>query len=422
MLACPPRVCGVCAHPCTVCVCVFQVIGQDSVFSVLYRGKVYWFWGDTNRPSAILGNFGTTAATSLLPSDGGLDPSVGVNLDYFDLPSGFVTVGEGQACVWRSQRVCADAVVTQNVTSISGPGPTWVGCVTALPQSESGALYAHYMKVGNKDGSDSSWGLLRWSDAQSRFVQVREFPPNSVFRNTPTNGAHTFVHADEATGHLYVYFSAPFPFVRALATPEGMADVENWEGYTPLQAGSTIADGQVVRNTNGELVYAWRKNTEPVFQSGQETLISNGAMQPEEAAIQLRSATSTNCVQPVLARGDTQYNPWRGKYIMIGCEANGDSPDGEVWFVEADKPEGPWTNAVKIITHATTQTSFYNPAFHTMFNEAGGEVVYLSGTFSAMWSFGAVPVPRCVTLCPACLHVRALTATLLLHSGTSTTT
>ena len=44
------------------------VMGQDTVFSVPYHGKLYWFWGDTNRPSYPLGQFGTSGATSLTPA------------------------------------------------------------------------------------------------------------------------------------------------------------------------------------------------------------------------------------------------------------------------------------------------------------------------------------------------------------------
>src|SRR5262245_53508982 len=41
-----------------------QVFGSDSVLTAVYRGKVYWFWGDTNRPSYPLGNFEVPGATS----------------------------------------------------------------------------------------------------------------------------------------------------------------------------------------------------------------------------------------------------------------------------------------------------------------------------------------------------------------------
>src|SRR5262245_10308189 len=34
-----------------------QVFGSDSVVNAIYRGKLCWFWGDTQRPSYPLGNF-----------------------------------------------------------------------------------------------------------------------------------------------------------------------------------------------------------------------------------------------------------------------------------------------------------------------------------------------------------------------------
>jgi hypothetical protein len=57
-----------------------QVLGSDSVLNAVYRGKIYWFWGDTNRPGYPLGNFDTSGATSALPAKGGLDPESGVDL------------------------------------------------------------------------------------------------------------------------------------------------------------------------------------------------------------------------------------------------------------------------------------------------------------------------------------------------------
>ena len=50
------------------------VLGQDSVINALYRDKIHWFWGDTNRPDYPLGNFHVPGATSERPGQGGLIP------------------------------------------------------------------------------------------------------------------------------------------------------------------------------------------------------------------------------------------------------------------------------------------------------------------------------------------------------------
>ena len=66
------------------------VMGQDSVQTIEYNNKLHWFWGDTDRPAYPLGNFRVTGATSSMPQNGGLDPDVGVNLNYFTKDDGFV--------------------------------------------------------------------------------------------------------------------------------------------------------------------------------------------------------------------------------------------------------------------------------------------------------------------------------------------
>jgi hypothetical protein len=57
-----------------------QVLGQDTVVATPYQGKLYWFWGDTERASYPLGHFGSAGATSAWPGRGGLDPG----LDFTD--------------------------------------------------------------------------------------------------------------------------------------------------------------------------------------------------------------------------------------------------------------------------------------------------------------------------------------------------
>ncbi|HVR75186.1 MAG TPA: hypothetical protein VMT52_12670, partial [Planctomycetota bacterium] len=103
-----------------------QVFGSDSVLSAVFKGKLHWFWGDTNRPSYPLGNFHTPGATSRLPADGGLDPAVGIDLEYFTGPDGFARA----------------------VAAMPGEGPTWLNGLTVVPD-ENGReqLFAVYMKI-----------------------------------------------------------------------------------------------------------------------------------------------------------------------------------------------------------------------------------------------------------------------------------
>ena len=59
------------------------VVGQDSVQTAIYKGRIFWLWGDTMRMAYPLGNFRTACAWSELPAKGGLPPSQGVDLHYF---------------------------------------------------------------------------------------------------------------------------------------------------------------------------------------------------------------------------------------------------------------------------------------------------------------------------------------------------
>src|SRR5260370_4250321 len=58
-----------------------SVTGQDGILTAIYRGKLYWLYGDTSRLSYALGNFAMSGATTALPDQ--IDPPVGDNLKYF---------------------------------------------------------------------------------------------------------------------------------------------------------------------------------------------------------------------------------------------------------------------------------------------------------------------------------------------------
>lgn len=345
-----------------------KVFGQDSVQNALYRGKIYWFWGDTSRPAYPLGNFAMSGATSELPpSSGGkgLDPAVGVDITYFVGADGF------------SRPMCP----------IEGqPGPVWCdGMLTAVDETGRERLLCHFARM--KDlGTMYEQGFALYNDEKEAFEPVVRFPPGAVLymRSHP-------VRVKESDGE-YWYFPSPFPLIRCRAEYSALLDVTRYESYTCLEPGARY-DAQrprLERDAAGKLVYGWKRDTAVVLQKEQNELIASGLMKPEEALLQLRDVESG---KPVLGHAGTVFwNEYRKKWIMIVQEGWGTSMCGEIWFAEASSLVGPWGKARKVITH--DDYSFYNVAHHPYFDQQGGRVIYLEGTYTMAFSGTKTPTPR----------------------------
>ncbi|HEV3116514.1 MAG TPA: hypothetical protein VGY58_05645, partial [Gemmataceae bacterium] len=89
-------------------------------------------------------------------------------------------------------------------------------------------------------------------------------------------------------------------------------------------------------------------------------------------------------------------NDYRKRYIMIASEGFGATMLGEVWYSEAERPEGPWVQARKIITHANKKADahdFYNPTQHPFFDQQGGRIIYLEGSYVNTFSGNPQPTP-----------------------------
>src|SRR5262249_29881286 len=128
------------------------VFGSDSVVNVVYRGKVYWFWGDTNRPSYPLGNFQVPGATSELPGKGGLDPEIGIDLTYFLDAKGFA----------------------RETAPMPGEGPTWLPPLAVLPDAQGRErLYGSYLKI-EPPLKIAGRGLMVFDDAKEQFEPLAE--------------------------------------------------------------------------------------------------------------------------------------------------------------------------------------------------------------------------------------------------------
>jgi len=342
-----------------------EVFGQDSVQRIIYRGQIHWFWGDTSRARYPLGNFHGSGAVSDLPGQGGLDPSVGVNLRYLVNEEGF------------SKRMCPMG---------DKPGPVWFdGLFTAKDSSGRERLLCHYVRVKTL-GELYEQGYALYNDAQDIFEPITQFPLDAPLHSR----SHPISHVEE--GVEYYYFPSPYAMVRCRADYDSLLDPAQYEAFTCLKPGTLYAKetSQLDRDASGKLIYGWKKNTGLVEAGQQNELIQAGLMSEDEAYIQTRDVESGKKV--IGHSGSINWNEYRRCWVMILQEVWGSSMLGEVWYLESPTLVGPWPSARKIITH--DDYSFYNVVHHPFFDQKGGQLIYLEGTYTRMFSGNAVSTPR----------------------------
>lgn len=337
-----------------------QVLGSDSVLSAVYQSRMYWFWGDTNRPGYPLGNFQTTGATSNLPGQGGLDPDLGVDLKYFADEKGFV----------------------RPMAPFPGDGPTWLGGLVVL-RDNGERMFALTMKV-RPPLTIYARGLAEWDASKQQFTPAASFKMDAPVYP----GGHPFLRNDQ--GVDYVYFAEPYPLIRVRASAEALKDLAQYEAFTCLRQGSRLEQPVVERGADQRPVYGWKRNTPPLGFRETRKLIERSLLRPHEALVQLRDREKG---KPVQAHGASVYwNEYRRRWVMIAVETLGTSHLGEVWYAEADTPVGPWCYAVKIVTH--DRYDFYNPKQHPVFSKQGGKIIYFEGTYVNTFSGNPVATPR----------------------------
>ena len=357
-----------------------QVAGSDSVVTAIYRGQLHWFWGDTNRLRYPLGNFQVTGATSRLPKGGGLSPSVGVDLDYFTGDDGFA----------------------KPVAKLPGDGPTWIfGAVVLRDADGRERLFTGYEKVrGTLEIYER--GLAEFDDERQEFVSRRRFD-----KDIPLHlHGHPFLHKvapaaaieanaapvikSETAAIEYVYFGDPFPIMRVRAAVNDLLNPSHYEGFTCLVPGGRAKAPQVERDAAGRAVFGWKRDTAALTPELQSALVRAGQLQPSEVWWNLQEAETA---RPVVAhRGSVAWNEHRKRWTILFTQHFGTSVLGEVWYGEADQPEGPWLKATKVATH--DKYSFYNPRQHPYFAEDDGQTIYFEGTYTNMFSGNPSATPR----------------------------
>ena len=337
-----------------------EVVGQDSTQRVFYNGKMRWFWGDTSRVAYPLGHFGMAGAVSDLPGQGGLDPSVGVNLKYFVDERGF------------------------SRPMVPGQNLRWIDGLMVLKDDGGRERLVAKCEVLKSLGETLGRKLIVYDDGKDQFEDLV-----ALGREEPLCPQGHPVRQGE-----HFYFPTPYPLLRVRAEWGAVKTPEMYEGFTCLAPGSRYrkGDAKLDRDAAGKLVWAWKKNTPPINEAQQKELVGAGLMKADEGWFKLRDVDTKESVV-LHAGGSLAWNEYRKKWVIVAVQFGGKSSFlGEVWYTEADALEGPWAWGKKILTH--DKYSFYNPVHHPFFDGDGGRTIYFEGTYSYTFSRLGDPTPR----------------------------
>jgi hypothetical protein len=337
-----------------------QVAGQDSVFTCIYHGRLFWMWGDTARSSYPLGNFAMSGAVSDLPGQGGLDPSAGVNLEYYVGEDGF----------------------SRPMSPMKEPGLVWLdGLLTVKDNDGRQRMAAEFARLKDLD-EILERGLVVFNDQTESFEPfVRlgvQFLPYS-------SAGHAF--SVDVDGREYYYFAVPFPLavrMRVRAEWGDVIDPNCYEVLTSLESKKLPAAHHPRLDLGeSETPHRWVRFDEL---TGGDASAKNSvieALKQEKQDITFIDVESGKKISP--HNGSVYFNDYRRRWLAIFVQQFGESSFlGEVWYAEADTPVGPWAYARKIATH--NKYSFYNPKQHPYFNKEGGRVIFFEGTYSFTFS------------------------------------
>lgn len=346
------------------------VDGQDSVLTTRYKDRLFWIWGDTSQPGhSIEWNFKVTGALSDPPDKGGLDPEVGVDLEYFGDDGEFtrkmVPLPKGNDLHWIGSLF----VVDDN----EGRPRLMAGCAQVVPPLTGRA----YM-------------LLQFNDEKGYFEPIVLDWPNDGLK---PNG-HAIRHTDG--GQEYFVFPAGGGFTRVRAIYDDVRNPDAYEAWTCLKQGgrtdkSGEGDAEVERDAEGALVWGWKKATSPFGQAAQAKLEKEGRIRHDERTFCLYDVDTGKPVQTHSA--SIYWNEYRKRWINILSEhMGGPSMLGEIWYAESDRLTGPYVYTRRVVTHH--RYSFYNPLQHPEFSKDGGRILFFEGTYTTWFSGVEKPTPR----------------------------
>lgn len=347
-----------------------RVAGQDSIQAVVYRKKVYCFWGDTLRMSYPLGLYRMAGAIMDLPDpkDPGSDPMHGFAYDYFVDPKN----GFARAMMPLSERP---------------EGVIWVEAVFTVPDANNvEKLVGRYSRrKGIKDELEQ--GIAVFNDALEIFEPVRHLPSNETWRRP--SGCPMVCEED---GTKWLIFGSPNPNVRVPAALSDVLDPTKYESFTCSKPALKGEPPRPDLDRDGRPVWRWQKELPPTSSETEHRWVQAGQLKAAHA--RFYPADIANPGERVqLHRGSVRWNEYRRRWIMIAGQIGGKSSYlGEVWYGEATNPTGPFTTAVKVASH--DRQTFYNVCHHSFLDRDGGRTIYFEGTYTNEFSGNPIKTAR----------------------------
>jgi hypothetical protein len=228
------------------------------------------------------------------------------------------------------------------IAKMPGDGPTWLTGYMSLPdKTGTNRLVAAYMKIKPPlEGYEC--GLCAWNEETKNFEHVRTVWKKSVTvpKHPPMPQGHVGI-VDGDGGNKWALFGDPFPYLRCPATFEAWQDPATWEKIKPQESMPSADDRKLIKPASGSI--AW--------------------------------------------------NAFRKRWVAIFQQAFGlPSAFGEIWYVEADSPYGPWGTAVKVLSHKNY--TFYNPLIHPEFTPSDSPILLFEGTYTKFLANRPEATPR----------------------------
>jgi hypothetical protein len=230
----------------------------------------------------------------------------------------------------------------RHIAKMPGVGPTWLSGFASIPdQTGNYRLVATYSKIrGTLEEYER--GLCVWNEKTEHFDKVKSLWKKTKQQPKPLLAPQGHpVMIRDASETTWILFGDPFPSLKCVATFESWSNPQSWIHLSPQKTVAT------------------RKSNTPI--------------RPHRGAI--------------------AWNDFRHCWVSVFTQLGGDASYlGELWYAEADSPEGLWGDAVKIVTH--NQYSFYNPKLHPEFTDKKSPILLFEATYTRAFSKTETPTPR----------------------------